>query len=212
VAVAAVTTSDLAERPLVVTLEIDPSAQGRFDRERAELFPPGRTQVGAHVTLFHAVPGDGLDAVADDLAAAAVRAPFPALVNAVVPLGRGAAYRLDSTELSALHRDLQKHWWDTLTAQDRQGFRAHVTVQNKVQPEVARSTLDTLRARFEPFPVEDRGLLLWRYDGGPWTALRRFPFRTTPQSRPRTPGGVRVSGVFGTDGAPEPAERRRTAS
>jgi hypothetical protein len=129
-----------------------------------------------------------------------------------VPLGRGAAYRLVSTELSALHRGLQKQWWGALTAQDRQGFRAHVTVQNKVQPEVARSTLAALRARFVPFPVEARGLLLWRYDGGPWTALRRFPFPSAPDPRPDPPGGVRVSGVFGTDEAPEPVERRRTSS
>lgn len=199
-------------RPLVVTLELDPSAQERFDRERAELFPPGRTQVGAHVTLFHALPGERLSAVADDLAAAAARPPFPVLVDAVVALGRGAAYRLVSTELSALHRALQTQWWDTLTAQDRQGFRAHVTVQNKVTPEVARSTLGALRTRFEPFPTEAGALLLWRYDAGPWTALQRFAFTTRPEPHSRTPGGVRVSGVFGTDEAPEPVDRRRTAT
>ena len=38
-----------------------------------------------------------------------------------------------------------------LTAQDRQGFRAHVTIQNKVTPEVARSTLAALSAVFTPF-------------------------------------------------------------
>jgi 2'-5' RNA ligase len=172
--------------PLVVTLEIDPSTQRRFDRERTEFFPPGRTQVGAHVTLFHAVPGEAVpgdaqpgDAppgVLEDLRMAADRAPFPVRVDAVVPLGRGVAYRLVSTELSALHRGLQTRWWDTLTAQDRQRLRAHVTVQNKVQPDVARATMRQLQARFEPFTAQASGLLLWRYDGGPWTALRRFPF------------------------------------
>jgi 2'-5' RNA ligase len=195
--------------PLVVTLEIDPSAQQRFDRERAELFPPGRTQVGAHVTLFHAVPGaarrddagfgdagfgdagfgDVPPGVLEDLRIAADRAPFPVRVEGVMPLGRGVAYRLVSNELSALHRGLQAQWWDTLTAQDRQGLRAHVTVQNKVQPDVARSTMRELQARFEPFTAQARGLLLWRYDGGPWTALRRFAFREVTGLAPTpTPG------------------------
>ncbi len=198
--------------PLVVTLEIEAAAQERFDRERGELFPPGRTQVGAHVTMFHALPGADLAAIVDDLTLAAARAPFPALVDAVVPLGRGVAYRLLSSELSALHRGLQTQWWDTLTAQDRQGFRPHITVQNKVQSEVARSTLDALRARFEPFQTGARGLLLWRYDGGPWTQLHRFAFTTRPERHPRTPEGVRVSGVFGTDEEPDPVDRRRTAT
>ncbi len=174
--------------PLVVTLAIDPVAQGRFDRERAEFFPPGRTQVGAHVSLFHAVPGDRVDAVVDDLAAAAARAPFAVVVEDVMPLGRGVAYRLVSAKLSDLHRGLQARWWNTLTAQDRQGLRAHVTVQNKVQPEVARATLAALRARFEPFVTDARGLLLWRYDGGPWTALRRFAFAMPPEPQPHTRG------------------------
>ena len=196
--------------PLVVTLELDPAAQERFDRERAEFFPPGRTQVGAHVSLFHAVPGRDLGPVVDDLGAAAARAPFPVAVDDLLPLGRGVAFRLTSTELSGLHRGLQARWWETLTAQDRQGLRAHVTVQNKVGPEVARATLRALRARFEPFPAEARGLLLWRYDGGPWTALRRFAFVLPAESQPPIPGGVRVSGVFGTDEAPDPVDRRRT--
>jgi 2'-5' RNA ligase len=176
-------------QPLVVTLALDPPAQERFDRERAELFPPGRTQVGAHVTLFHAVPGETLAVAADDLAAAASRAPFPVAVAGLQSLGRGVAYRLVSTELSGLHRGLQTRWWDTLTAQDRQGFRAHVTVQNKVRPEEARSTLDALSARFVPFQAEARGLLLWRYDGGPWTALRRFAFASPPEPPPTPPRG-----------------------
>jgi 2'-5' RNA ligase len=207
VALAAVTAP-----PLVVTLELDPPAQERFERERAEFFPPGRTQVGAHVTLFHAVPGNALAAAVDDLTAAAARAPFPVTVAGLLPLGRGVAYRLVSTELISLHRGLQERWWETLTAQDRQGLRAHVTVQNKVRPDLARATLDTLSARFRPFQAQARGLLLWRYEGGPWTALHRFAFASPLESPPAPSGGVRVSGVFGTDEAPDPVDRRRTAT
>ncbi len=168
-----------------MTLEIDDEAQARFDRQRAALFEPGRTQVGAHVTLFHAVPAAQEPAVLGALAAAAAaREPFEVEVSELMPLGRGVAYRLRSAELLALHRELQSAWWDELTPQDRQGYRPHVTVQNKVSPEAARRTLDLLRQDFAPFMVTARALRLWRYEGGPWAHRERFPLGTTrPDSR-----------------------------
>ena len=163
-------------RPLVVTLEIDAGAQARFDEERAALFAPGRTRVGAHVTLFHAVPAAIEPAVFTDLAeAAAAYQPFVVQVSELMPLGRGVAYRLRSAELDSLHRRLRSRWQQQLSAQDRQGFRAHVTVQNKVSPEVAAATLGALRERFVPFEITAQALRLWRYEDGPWTFRARFP-------------------------------------
>jgi 2'-5' RNA ligase len=159
-----------------VTLEIDDRAQTRFDRERAALFPPGRTLIGAHLTLFHALPGQLESQVSAELAAAAAsREPFPIEVVEVMSLGRGVAYRLSSARLVSLHRDLQVRWQEQLSAQDRQGYRPHVTVQNKVSPDVARRTLAELRQRFEPFSVTARAVRLWRYDNGPWALLNRYP-------------------------------------
>ena len=143
--------------PLVVTLALDEAATARFDAERRELFPPGRTAVGAHLTLFHAVPGELVDTVLADVEAHADRDPFPVPVTEVMSLGRGVAYRLASSELAALHRTLQRSWWDHLTAQDRQGFRAHITVQNKVDPDTARRTLQRLTAGFASFDVVATG-------------------------------------------------------
>ena len=59
------------DRPLVLTLRMDEAAQARFDRERAAWFPAGRTAVGAHLTLFHALPGALRDRVEADLEEAA---------------------------------------------------------------------------------------------------------------------------------------------
>lgn len=195
-------------RPLVVSLEIDEPAQARFDAERATLFPPGRTVLGAHVTLIHAVPAVHRPAVQADLAAAvADRQPFAVEVSGLLPLGRGVAYRLDSAPLAALHRGLQTGWWDWLGAQDRQGFRPHVTVQNKATPDVARRTLAELQARFTPFAVTARALLLWRYDGGPWTRLARYPLdarrstgtpAATANSAVASPTTVKLAGSAGT--------------
>lgn len=167
-------------QPLVLTLAIDSASQHRFDTERIAWFPPGRTVIGAHVTLFHALPGVGRDRMKADIAAAAARPAFEVSVSEVIPLGRGVAYRLNSVDLSHLHRALQKKWWPELTAQDRQGYRPHVTVQNKVSAEVARHTRATLAAGFAPFSVRAEGLRLWRYDQGPWTHLRDYPFDVSP--------------------------------
>jgi 2'-5' RNA ligase len=169
----------------VVTLEVDDRAQERFDRERSALFPPGRTQVGAHVTLFHALPAFHEQVVRAGLAAAAAgHEPFEVGVVEVMPLGRGVAYRLSSARLLALHRQLQLHWWQQLSAQDRQGFRPHVTVQNKVSPETAAGTLAALREQFAPFQITAQALRLWRYDGGPWSLLDRYPFGASPSAGP----------------------------
>lgn len=162
-------------RPLIVSLEIEDRAQARFDAERAALFPAGRTVIGAHVTLFHALPASTEAAVTAELAAtASAFQPFQVEIAELMSLGRGVAYRLRSAELQALHRRLQASWWDRLSPQDRQGFRPHVTVQNKVTPELARRTIEQLRNDFVPTWTTARAVRLWRYDGGPWTPLERF--------------------------------------
>lgn len=159
-----------------MTLLLDPAAQDRFDAARRELYPAGRTRVGAHVTLFHAVPGEWRETVAADLAEVADRPAFDMLVSAVMPLGRGAAYRLDSGELAAVQADLRSRWEAGLTPQDRQPYRPHVTVQNKATPDEARRTVTALRAGFTPYRVRATGLALWRYVGGPWEPLSRHLF------------------------------------
>ena len=174
----------VVDRPLVITLALDPVAQQRFDGERAALFPAGRTAVGAHVTLFHAVPGQLEPTVRADLAEVCARAPFTVAVTEVTALGRGAGYRLRAAGLDDVHAQLRRRWQADLTAQDRQGFRPHVTVQNKADVETARRTVAQLRAAFHPFEVGAIGLDLWRYDGGPWTPLASVPFTLSRRAGP----------------------------
>ncbi len=164
-------------RPLVVTLLLEAEAQARFDRLRGEHFPAGRNHLAAHVTLFHALPGEQRPAVEAALARAADRPPFDVEVTGLQLLGRGVAYRLRSGELSALHAGLVAEFDPWLTRQDRQRLSAHVTVQNKVEPQVARELRDRLTAGFAPHAVPARGLGLWRYLGGPWEPLAEHPFR-----------------------------------
>jgi 2'-5' RNA ligase len=163
--------------PLVVSLLLDEEAQERFDRLREEHFPPERNYLAAHVTLFHALPGEHLDAVRADLAAAADREAFDVAVTGLRFLGRGVACTLDSEELGTLRAGLAAAWGPWLTPQDRQRHAPHVTVQNKVDPAVARALHDRLLAGFVPYRVRARGLGLWRYLGGPWEPVAELSFR-----------------------------------
>ena len=62
--------------PLVVTLLLDEVAQERFDALRRAHFPADRNHLQAHVTLFHALPGEHEERVRADLAQAARREAF----------------------------------------------------------------------------------------------------------------------------------------
>ncbi len=157
----------------MVTLALPDDVQDELDGLRRRWFPTGRTAVGAHLTLFHAVPGELEEQVRTDLAEVAAPGPLALRVTGVTSLGRGAAYAVESPDLVRRHDELQRAWWPHLTRQDQQRLRAHVTLQNKVDPAVARSTVAALRAGFTPFDVEAPGFDLWRYDDGPWTHLAR---------------------------------------
>jgi 2'-5' RNA ligase len=165
--------------PLVVTLALDEHAQALLQQLRSAHFPRERDVVPAHVSLFHALPGEHLRPVLADLRDAAP-APFPVHLAGVRSLGRGAAVVLDAPDLTPLHRELARRWEPWLTAQDRQPLRPHVTVQNKVDPGLAQDTVVALTASLVPREARAVGVDVWRYRGGPWEHVARVPFEEPP--------------------------------
>jgi 2'-5' RNA ligase len=163
-------------QPLIVTLTLEEAAQQRFDALRAAHFPPERNHLAAHLTLFHALPGEQEEQVRQDLARAAATEPFRLRVSGLRSLGRGVAYVLESPELGRLRQGLRDRWEAWLTPQDAQRHSPHVTVQNKVEPARARALLADLQVGFVPYDVTARGLGLWRYLGGPWEAVEELRF------------------------------------
>ncbi len=164
---------------LILTLRLDEASFARFEGERRAHFPPERNFIPAHLTLFHALRDE--EEVTARLGAVCAATPALSLrVSGLRSLGRGVAYEIEAPELIRLRCDLAAHWHEALTPQDRQGWRPHVTVQNKVAPEAARTLLAELSARFQPWEARGEGLLLWRYLGGPWEALGEFPFTGPP--------------------------------
>jgi 2'-5' RNA ligase len=163
--------------PMIVTAALDDGAFSWFEERRQRHFPRHRNHVPAHLTLFHALPGDEERSVTDTLKAACQsRRPLQLEVRGPWFLGRGVAYRLASSELERLRTELSAAFSPWLTPQDRAPFRPHITIQNKTDPADARLLLERLQQEFEPFAIVAEGLWLWRYLGGPWQAIKRFQF------------------------------------
>lgn len=165
-------------KPLIVTLQLDRASADYFDALREAHFPPALNHLKAHVTLFHNLPGEQERAVLEMLAhEAARRAPFPVAVAGLMKLGRGTAFRLEGEALIALRAVLAAAFAPWLERQDRERFRPHVTVQNKVSPVEAQALFDHLSAGFAPFTATAEGIQLWRYEGGPWSPVAAVAFQ-----------------------------------
>ncbi len=163
-------------QPLILTLALEHTAQKYFEDLRKRYFPPERNFIPAHITLFHQLPANGLTAISAQLASTTAIPVFPVSITGLRSLGRGVAFQFESPTLITLHGRLAQVFATWLTPQDRQGFRPHIVVQNKVDAPTARRTLNELSATFTPFSTQATALFLWRYHGGPWQHLSEFPF------------------------------------
>lgn len=163
--------------PFILTVQFDLETDAVFQRLRRSHFPPELDRVPAHLTLFHQLPGTmEREVVAAAAEVAAREAPFPVLVEGPTPLGRGVALKLSGAGLGRVRGALKERFRDHLTGQDRQKFRPHVTIQNKVTPERARRTLEAVARGFVPFEGRAEGIQLWRYRGGPWQPAGTIAF------------------------------------
>lgn len=160
-----------------MTAELDAQDFAWLDALRRRHFPAERNQLGAHLTIFHALPPSAEAEARHRLSQLTARRAPRASVAGLMDLGGGVAFRIVSDELDALRAELRDAMLGLLSAQDSQGWRPHVTIQNKVAPKVARALLAELEQGFRPRPLAIAGLGLHRYLGGPWQRLGLYPFR-----------------------------------
>jgi len=167
----------LSLSPLIVTATFGDGDNGWLQELRRAHFPPERNQVPAHLTLFHHLP-PGLEGELSRRLSEATRGPPPrAEIVGVIDLGQGTAFRVESAALEAIRGDLAEAFHGLLIPQDLAPWRAHITIQNKVEPRTAKALQQQLRATFEPRPLAIATLTSWRYLGGPWERLKAHPFR-----------------------------------
>ena len=150
---------------------------GWLQELRRAHFPPERNQVPAHLTLFHHLPPSVERELGQRLAVYAATPAPRAIIAGVMDLGRGTAFRVESEELADIRSDLADAFRGMLTPQDQAPWRAHITIQNKVEPREAKALQQQLRATFEPRSLTLKGLASWRYLGGPWEPVRSHVFR-----------------------------------
>ena len=163
--------------PIIVSALFGREDQAAFDDLRRRHFPPERNQLAAHLTLFHHLPPSAAPELKQRLVALTRGVPAPAArLAGLFSLGRGVALRIDSAGLAAIRGELADAFAGLLTPQDQAGWRAHVTVQNKVEPAEAKALLAELQATIAPRPVAVAGLAAWWYRGGPWEPLSRHMF------------------------------------
>ncbi len=127
--------------------------------------------------MFHALPPSVEEEVSGQLKMLTHAHPPPASISGLINLGGGVAYRINSKALEVMRNQLSDHFAGSLTAQDGQGWRPHVTIQNKVPSAQAKALFQQLTREFYPRPLAIHGLALHRYLGGPWEALGRWAFR-----------------------------------
>lgn len=172
--------------PLLLTLQLAEPAQSLFQALRNRHFPADRNVVPAHVSLFHHLPGEERRPITKrlrEIETAGLPSRPVVWVEAPFPLGRGTGFRLQAPVLREMHAKLAADWADWLTPQDRQAWRPHVTIQNKVSPEIARHVLNQLQRGFVPFETEGVSLSLWRYLDGPWERLETFTLKVSEPRR-----------------------------
>ena len=164
--------------PIILTALMDPAAFRNFDELRRTHFPPERNFIPAHITLFHHLPGTMADDIVADIRdEARHEAAMEARTIRAHFMGKGTSYIVECPALADFRARLASRWDALLVPQDRQGWRPHVTVQNKVDGSAAKRTFARLEQEFRPMPFEVLGATVWFYRGGPWEKIRDIRFR-----------------------------------
>lgn len=163
----------LVETTYILTAEMDSESFAGLDRLRQQHFPPERNLLPAHLTMFHCL-SSAQTARLDYLKVP--KGPVPILLSAPILLGRGVAIRIRSPQLERMRTAARQAIGGELSKQDSQGWRPHVTIQNKVPADAAKELYRTMEIGFEQSAGAVTGLLLWEYLGGPWRIARRLSF------------------------------------
>ena len=169
-------TSSPESEVYIVVLRTDIAHHKRMTALRNQYFPANLNKLEAHIALFRALPGSRLDTISADLEdAAQSHKPFPIKTTKAFVMGHGVAMHVHAPEAGEIFERLKERWGGFLSKQD-QSFRAHYTVQNKVERYVAERSLQKVQQTFHGSEGIVSGLALYRYDRGFWRHGRDFEF------------------------------------
>ena len=165
----------------VLTLRTNREFHERINDLRKQYFPAQLNKIGAHITLFHALPGSQLGPIISDiLEIANTQQGFEIQTIRPLKMSHGVALDANNQDAHRLWDTLVRKWGpagaDFLSKQDQQ-FKAHYTIQNKVEKDVAEKTWEEARAQFKSDEGRAVGFTLYKYmKGGHWRYQRTFDF------------------------------------
>ncbi len=168
--------------PFILTAALPTDLGAWAEGLRRAHYPVEKNRLHAHVTLFHSFAPSLLDELQDFLPRIAAEFAAPeGVVSGVMDLGKGTAIALKAPQLLSLRAAVAEHFHGSLTAQDLYEPRPHITIQNKVTKEEARSLQASLGPVLAPWIAKGRftfpALDLWQYRGGPWDKVKACSFR-----------------------------------
>lgn len=162
--------------PIIVTALFGPDDHRWLNRLRRAHFPPERNYLPAHLTLFHHLPPSAEQELRQRLRGHCAGPAPEARISGLMFMGRGVAYRVESPTLAAIRAELTEAFQGLLVPQDQAGWRGHVTIQNKVEPKIAKALHQQLERDFVPRLLQIAGLAAWWYRGGPWEPIGAWRF------------------------------------
>lgn len=167
------------EDSYILALHTEPEHHKRITALRTQYFPTNLNKLSAHIALFRALPSSKLSVFEADISTLAEKqTPFPLATGKAYLLSHGVAIEAHAPPARGIYDALKEKWEGFLSRQDK-SFKAHYTIQNKVEAEVPEKTLEEVRENFEGSRGWVDGLSLFRYDRGYWRHMKDFMF---PQS------------------------------
>lgn len=169
-------------QPLILTARIAEGDVAPFGRLRQKHFPRDRNVLGAHLTMFHRLPGEYRDTIVETLKSVTAQAEtMAAKVSGLRHLGAGVAFVIACPALEDIRASLKTEFVAWLGSQDMQTWRPHITIQNKAPKVTADALYRDMNAGFEPHTIEIIGLDLWNYLGGPREHVTFARFEVGPR-------------------------------
>jgi 2'-5' RNA ligase len=166
------------EKSYILALRTNENHLKTMTALRAKYFPKKINKLDAHVALFRALPGSELSRICNDISEiAGSTSPFSIHAKKPFKMGKGVGIQVDRAEpAKTIYGQLKERWEPFLSQQDK-SFKAHYTIQNKVDdPTVVDNTIKEVREEFRGSEGTVDGLSLYRYDRGYWKMERDFEF------------------------------------
>ncbi|KAL8760107.1 MAG: hypothetical protein Q9184_003428 [Pyrenodesmia sp. 2 TL-2023] len=170
-------TSQPENETYILALSTDEAHHKAVTALRNRYFPPKLNKLSAHIALFRALPGSELASI-ESAIQDVVRHdhPFPISTGKPFLLSHGVGLEVHAAPAQDIFRTLKAQWQGFLSKQD-QSFRAHYTIQNKVDvKEEVQKTLEEVQRNFEGSTGTVTGLSLYLYARGYWKLKQFYPF------------------------------------